>query len=45
MAFDVLKNKHEYYFYYEKEDTQRDTREYAELTKYMFFESGKDWVK
>lgn len=29
----------------EKEEAERDTRTYQEVKKYMFYESGKMWVK
>lgn len=42
---DVLKNGAEYFLYYSKEETVRDTNVYTEVKKYVFFESGADWVK
>ena len=42
---DVLQNKREYYAVYEKEQVVYEDKDYKEITKYLFFESGKDWVK
>ena len=42
---DVLKNKRQYFFVYEKEEVNYDNIDYVEITKYIFYESGSDWVK
>ena len=45
-AVDVLTPNQSYYFLYEKEaPALGDGRDYVEITKYLFFESGTDWVK
>ena len=45
LASDVLKDREEYFYIYEREDLLKDSRQYQEVTKYIFFESGTDWVK
>ena len=42
---DVLRPGREYFAVYEKEQLAWEDKDYKEITKYLFFESGKDWVK
>ena len=44
-AVDILHPGQEYFYVYEREELKRDNLDWKEITKYTFFESGKDWVK